>query len=65
MKKVAAPVVEPRLLGIKGASTYLGCTIWAMRAMVWAKKLPHIRIGQRILFDRVDLDRFVESQKAA
>jgi len=67
MKKSVAPVCspEPRLLTIKQASVYLSCTVWALRELVWKRKIPNVRIGQRLLFDRADLDKFVESQKKA
>jgi excisionase family DNA binding protein len=56
------PVVEPRLLDVKGAACYLGTTIWQMRTLVWSKKIRHVRIGKRILFDRADLDKFADEQ---
>jgi excisionase family DNA binding protein len=63
MKKVIAPIaVEPRLLAVKVAAQYLGTTIWQMRTLVWSKKIRHVRFGKRILFDRADLDRYVEEQ---
>jgi len=54
---------QPRLLDIRAAATYLSSTIWQMRTLVWEKKIPHVRLGKRILFDRADLDRFVDSLK--
>jgi excisionase family DNA binding protein len=65
-KKVQQPQVcspEPRLLRIGPAAEYLGTTVWQMRTLVWAKKMPHLRIGKRILFDKGDLDRYIASQK--
>ncbi|MBI3671010.1 MAG: helix-turn-helix domain-containing protein [Acidobacteria bacterium] len=61
-KKIVIPTPEPRLLNIKAAALYLSCTVWALRQLVWAKDLPHVRIGRRLLFDRADLDKFVESK---
>lgn len=34
-----------------------------MRTLVWERKLPHLRVGRRILFDRVDLDQYVDANK--
>jgi excisionase family DNA binding protein len=56
---------EPRLLDIKGAASYLSTTVWCVRSLVWDKKLPGIRLGKKIVFDRVDLDKFVETLKEA
>ena len=54
---------EPRLLGVREAATYLGSTVWAIRTLVWEEQIPHIRIGKRLLIDRVDLDNFVDQHK--
>ena len=62
---VAITVPEPRLLTIKQASTYLACTVWAVRSLVWGRHVPHVVIGRRILFDKADLDHFVDTQKSA
>jgi excisionase family DNA binding protein len=43
---------------------YLSTTVWFMRGLVWAHAVPHLRLGKRILFDRRDLDAYVESQKS-
>ena len=55
----------PRLLTLKAAAAYLSCSLWAMREFQWGQTIPHIRIGRRVLFDRRDLDSFVESRKGA
>jgi hypothetical protein len=53
----------PRLLDIKAAARYLSTTVWQMRSLVWGKKVPHLRLGRRILFDIVDLDALVIEMK--
>jgi excisionase family DNA binding protein len=63
--KLPATVVEPRLLSVKGAATYLSATVWFMRTLVWEKKIPSVKFGNRILFDRADLDAYVERAKVA
>ncbi|MFB3917245.1 MAG: helix-turn-helix domain-containing protein [Terriglobales bacterium] len=55
--------VHPRLIGIKDAAKYLGCTIWAARSLAWSRAVPSLKIGHRVLFDRADLDAYVETQK--
>jgi len=59
-----APSVAPRLLNVRAAAVYLGSTVWAVRNLGWAHEIPFVRIGRRILFDRADLDTFVERLKA-
>lgn len=57
--------LQPRLIGIKAAAVYLGATVWAMRSLVWNREVPSLRIGNRVLFDKKDLDAYVEMQKTA
>jgi hypothetical protein len=60
----AAPV-EPRLLDVRGAAVYLSTTIWNIRNLTWAGKLKPVPVGgARQLFDKADLDAFVEKAKA-
>jgi excisionase family DNA binding protein len=54
---------ESRLLTIPDTARYLGCTVWAVRQMQWAKTVPHLRIGKRIVFDIQDLNKYIESAK--
>jgi len=60
---VSAPAA--RCLTVEGAAAYLGAHVHAIRTLVWDKKVPHIRLGHRILFDIADLDRYIENQKSA
>jgi excisionase family DNA binding protein len=63
MSSVALASPEPRLLGIKQAAIYLGCTIWAIRSLIWNKKIPSLKLGNRLLLDKADLDAFVDRYK--
>lgn len=56
-------VVTPRLLTIPAAAQYLSCTVWFVRTLVWGKKLRSITLGNRIVFDRADLDDYIEQLK--
>jgi excisionase family DNA binding protein len=57
-----APVVRPiaadqRLLDVRQAAQYLGLSVWTVREMVAAGKLPKVSLGvRRTLVDRVALD---------
>lgn len=57
------PIIQPRLLTIPQAAQYLASTTWAVRKLAWASVVPYIRLGAKILFDRADLDLFVEHAK--
>jgi excisionase family DNA binding protein len=66
-KQSTAPALdtESRLLRVHAAAAYLSCTPWFMRSLGWSRQVPFLKLGNRILFDRSDLDAFVEKQKAA
>lgn len=56
-------IITPRLLNVKQAAAYIGATVWFMRTLVWEKEIPSVMFGNRLLFDRADLDRLVEQRK--
>ncbi len=52
-----------RLLGVKESATYLGVSVWTIRDLGWNGEISEVKIGRRKLFDREDLDRFIERSK--
>jgi len=53
-----------RLLSVKEAAEYLGgISVWTVRSLGWSGEICQVRIGRRVLYDRQDLDRFIESRK--
>ena len=54
---------EPRLLSQQDAASYLGISYWTVRDLVFRHELPHVKIGRRILVDRIDLDAYLERSK--
>jgi excisionase family DNA binding protein len=59
---IAAPA-EPRYFTIKGAAAYASLTVWFVRELIWARKVPYARLGNRYVIDRLDLENFMQSQK--
>jgi excisionase family DNA binding protein len=59
---IAAPA-EPRYLTIKGAAVYASLTVWFVRELIWGRKVPYARLGNRYVIDRLDLENFMQSQK--
>lgn len=69
--------VRPRLLNMRQAAEYLGCSFWTARDYILQGLIPVVdmpplraRDGdrqrktlRRVLVDRADLDRFIESRK--
>jgi excisionase family DNA binding protein len=62
--KVTLPTITPRLLDVRQAAQYLACSVHAIRQLQWSGAIPSLKIGKRIQFDRADLDRYVDAQKA-
>jgi excisionase family DNA binding protein len=62
-KESTSAHLESRLLNVRAAATYLSCTVWAVRSLVWNREIPSLKIGNRLLFDRKDLDDFIERIK--
>ena len=69
--------VKPRLLNMRQAAEYLGCSFWTARdyilqGLIPVVELPPLRAREgdrqrktlrRVLVDRGDLDAFIESRK--
>ena len=69
--------VKPRLLNMRQAAEYLGCSFWTARdyilqGLIPVVDMPPLRAREgdrqrktlrRVLVDRVDLDAFVEARK--
>lgn len=54
---------ERRLLDYARAAAYLGVSVRTMKALAAEGEVLKVQIGHRVLFDRVDLDAFVERLK--
>ncbi len=58
--------IERRLFDYAGAATYLSIGKRGVEALAAAGELPKITgITNKVLFDKVDLDAYVERMKAA
>jgi excisionase family DNA binding protein len=55
---------EPVLLDIKGAAHMLSSTTWTVRNLLWAKKIPYLKIGRRFLIEPADIRAFIAREKA-
>ena len=61
MKPLSAS--EPRLLSQQTAACYLGISYWTVRDLVFRRELPCVKIGRRILVDRMDLEAYLDRSK--
>jgi hypothetical protein len=72
------PGLEPRLLNAHGAARYLGVSYWSIRDWAMSGRLRTVTLPplqrregdprppkalRRLLFDRSDLDRFVDERR--
>ena len=64
-RRVGTPPLAKRLLTAEEAGQYLGFkSAWPVRELKWKGELPYVPIGKRrIMFDVLDLDGYIESQK--
>lgn len=54
---------KARLLSQADAATYLGISYWTLRDLVFRRELPYVKIGRRVLVDRLDLDAYLDRSK--
>lgn len=69
--------VKPRLLNMRQAAEYLGCSFWTARDYILQGLIPVVNMPplraregdrqrktlRRVLVDRADLDAFIEARK--
>ena len=54
---------KKRLLSVEEAARYLGVQKSTIYSWAWRRKIPSVKMGRRLLFDREDLDRVIEAGK--
>ncbi len=47
----------PRLLSVQEAAQYLNISIHTLRTWVCERRIPHVKLGRRVLFRQGDLDQ--------
>lgn len=57
------PTMERRLLGYANAAEYLGISLRGMKDLAANGEIRKVPIGGRVLFDRSDLDAYIERIK--
>jgi excisionase family DNA binding protein len=57
------PQIQPALLSVRDAATYLGRTEQAIQHLIFSQELPVVRVGRRVHLDRRDLDAWIEKNK--
>jgi excisionase family DNA binding protein len=52
-----------KLFDLLEAARYLNLSPHTLRSWVQRRRIPHLRLGRRILFDPIELDAFVETNR--
>jgi len=52
-----------RLYDLKQASQYLGRSVWGVRELIWAGKLPVIRDSRKLYLDIGDMNEYIEKNR--
>lgn len=58
-----SPTPNRRLLNLAEAAELLGMSAASVRRLVWAGKLPVVRLTRRLQIDTRDLDRLIDRRK--
>lgn len=65
MTKKNVEPMERRLMSYREAAGYLGISERGMKQLAAEGKIRKVQIGHRVLFDRSDVDGYVEKIKKA
>jgi excisionase family DNA binding protein len=52
-----------RLLPIKEAAVYIGCSPWTVRDKIWSGEIRYIKLAGKYFLDVVDIDKWIEKIK--
>ncbi|GKS62893.1 hypothetical protein YTPLAS72_01970 [Nitrospira sp.] len=55
-------LIERRLLTIQEASRYTGLSVHTLYTMVGQRRVPHVKLGRLVKFDREALEKWIKQQ---
>lgn len=61
--KASRDNAERYLLSVKEASGWLGISVFTLYSWAQGKKLPHYKIGKKVMFSKDDLKRWLEKHR--
>jgi excisionase family DNA binding protein len=56
------PFEERLLIPVKEASAWLGIPAFTLYSWALSRRIPHYKIGKRVMFSKDDLKRWIDSQ---
>jgi hypothetical protein len=60
VKSVTNQSIEPLFVDIHGAAHILGFTVWAVRNLIWDRKIRYVKRGRKYFFSPADLRDYAE-----
>lgn len=54
---------RPPLMTVKEAARYLSVSVSTLYGWVWQRRIPFIKMGRALRFDRIDLEHFVQANR--
>ena len=55
-------MLEPRLMDVREASEFLHLNRFTLYRMAGRRKIPYLRIGRKLLFDKPRLERWIAAR---
>lgn len=55
--------LKGRLLTVEDAATYIAVSTSTLYGWVWQRKIPFVKVGRALRFDRSDLDAYILSHR--
>ena len=60
LARITPNVIQPALLTVKQAGTYLGRSEQSVQHLIFERQIPVVRSGRRVHLRRTDLDAWIE-----
>lgn len=54
---------EIRLMTVRDAAKFLAVSVSTIYGWAWQRKLPFVKVGRALRFDRTDLEDFVRTNR--
>lgn len=54
---------EIRLLTVRDAAKFLAVSVSTVYGWAWQRKLPFVKVGRALRFDRTDLEDFIRANR--
>lgn len=62
-KVISGPVVESEIMSAQETAAYLKISYWLIMKMVRESQIPAFRCGNRVMFRKSTIDRFISAQE--